>query len=107
MLSWSSYFLIYQFAGLTSPRVWIYTLKMVFSYYYAGGESSKVAPSQVMCEATGGCDCEEPPALLSFSVDEVAEQLTVMDAVRYREYGWGRNVKTALEITHHKEFSGF
>lgn len=47
--------------------------------------------SQEMGEATGGHDCQETPALLSFTVDEVAEQLTLMDAVRYSECGWGRD----------------
>lgn len=39
-------------------------------------------PSQVITEAAGTDGCEEILALMSFSVDEVAEQLTLMDAVR-------------------------
>ncbi|XP_066468786.1 ral guanine nucleotide dissociation stimulator-like 3 [Tiliqua scincoides] len=58
--------------------------RMVFSYCCAGGESPRMVQSQAMGEATGEHDCEETPALLSFSVDEVAQQLTLMDADLFR-----------------------
>lgn len=41
-----------------------------------------MGPSEVITEAAGTDDCEEISALMSFSVDEVAEQLTLLDAVR-------------------------
>ncbi|XP_026535383.1 ral guanine nucleotide dissociation stimulator-like 3 isoform X2 [Notechis scutatus] len=49
-----------------------------------GGNSSGMRPSQVITEAAETDDCEETPALMSFSVDEVAEQLTLMDAHLFR-----------------------
>ncbi|KAJ6657723.1 hypothetical protein lerEdw1_002224 [Lerista edwardsae] len=49
-----------------------------------GGESPRLLLSQEVEEASGGHDCEEAPALLSFPVDEVAEQLTLMDADLFR-----------------------
>ncbi|XP_033029750.1 ral guanine nucleotide dissociation stimulator-like 3 [Lacerta agilis] len=49
-----------------------------------GGEPTGVGLPQVIGEAAGTGDCEETPALLSFSVDEVAEQLTWMDAELFR-----------------------
>ncbi|KAG8130049.1 hypothetical protein E2320_016649 [Naja naja] len=48
------------------------------------GNSSGMRPSQVITEAAETDDCEETPALMSFSVDEVAEQLTLMDAHLFR-----------------------
>ncbi|KAL7988358.1 hypothetical protein Chor_007277 [Crotalus horridus] len=49
-----------------------------------GGNSPGMGPSQVITEAAGTDDCEEISALMSFSVDEVAEQLTLMDANLFR-----------------------
>ncbi|XP_058027232.1 ral guanine nucleotide dissociation stimulator-like 3 isoform X2 [Ahaetulla prasina] len=49
-----------------------------------GGNSPGMRPSQVITEAVGTDDCEEIPALMSFSVNEVAEQLTLMDAHLFR-----------------------
>ncbi|KAM6469205.1 ral guanine nucleotide dissociation stimulator-like 3 isoform 2-T2 [Liasis olivaceus] len=49
-----------------------------------GGNSPGMGQSQMITEADGADDCEEIPALLSFSVDEVAEQLTLMDAHLFR-----------------------
>ncbi|XP_028568370.2 ral guanine nucleotide dissociation stimulator-like 3 isoform X7 [Podarcis muralis] len=50
----------------------------------AGGEPTGMGLPQVIGEAAGTGDCEDTPALLSFSVDEVAEQLTLMDAELFR-----------------------
>nr|XP_028568364.1 ral guanine nucleotide dissociation stimulator-like 3 isoform X2 [Podarcis muralis] len=49
-----------------------------------GGEPTGMGLPQVIGEAAGTGDCEDTPALLSFSVDEVAEQLTLMDAELFR-----------------------
>ncbi|XP_061485710.1 ral guanine nucleotide dissociation stimulator-like 3 isoform X2 [Rhineura floridana] len=49
-----------------------------------GGESPGMGLPQVVREATGTGEYEETPALLSFPVDEVAEQLTLMDAGLFR-----------------------
>ncbi|XP_062975210.1 ral guanine nucleotide dissociation stimulator-like 3 isoform X2 [Elgaria multicarinata webbii] len=49
-----------------------------------GGEPPRMGLSQVVGEAGGPGGCEETPALLSFSVEEVAEQLTLMDADLFR-----------------------
>ncbi|XP_053159825.1 ral guanine nucleotide dissociation stimulator-like 3 isoform X2 [Hemicordylus capensis] len=48
------------------------------------GLSPALGLPQATGEAAGSDDCEETPALLSFSVDEVAEQLTLMDAELFR-----------------------
>ncbi|XP_060124669.1 ral guanine nucleotide dissociation stimulator-like 3 isoform X2 [Zootoca vivipara] len=49
-----------------------------------GGEPTGMGLPQVIGEAAGTGDREETPALLSFSVDEVAEQLTLIDAELFR-----------------------
>ncbi|XP_034290428.1 ral guanine nucleotide dissociation stimulator-like 3 [Pantherophis guttatus] len=49
-----------------------------------GGNSPGMRPSQVITEAAGTDGCEEILPLMSFSVDEVAEQLTLIDAHLFR-----------------------
>nr|XP_060615760.1 ral guanine nucleotide dissociation stimulator-like 3 [Anolis sagrei ordinatus] len=48
------------------------------------GEPPEMRLPQVTGEAVGAAGCEGMPTLLSFSVDEAAEQLTLMDANLFR-----------------------
>ncbi|KAL8164593.1 UNVERIFIED_CONTAM: hypothetical protein K2H54_054113, partial [Gekko kuhli] len=58
-----------------------YTLK---SCHHAGGEAPGVGPPEVMAEAAGPGSGKESSALLSFAVEEVAEQLTLLDSNLFR-----------------------